>query len=265
MERQQVTCTDERLDCEAIRHALFWWAGVAGMCVLASVALGCASRAQLSETPPPFLLKGQVVADTQTERTLSGARVSLLVDSKPIITTTTDAEGHYSFGESPGAEFDIEVSKTGYATWRFSASHGRRLLDPANLGWQNRRLINVKLAAPPTVLRGRILSAVTREGLAGARVWTYPSTVRAIADDDGHYMVSSTIFEEDTDYHLTVSHTKHVNFLSSAFQVTTGDTLSLMDVALRLGESKHWDTSPPSERTEMGLYDTGVVVPGSGG
>jgi hypothetical protein len=205
------------------------------------------------------LLKGQVLANTETERALAGALVSLLVGTESIMTSTTDAEGHYSFDKIPGSEFDIEVTKKGYGTWRYSVPR-QRLLDPENLSWRD-RLINVKLVEPSTVLRGRILSAVTGEGLVGASIWTYPGTVTATADDGGHYMVSSHKFLEAVDYHLSVSCVGHTNFLSSAFQVATRDTLSLLDVVLMAGELQHWDIRGVPDD---GIYNAGEVIPGSG-
>ena len=252
--------TDERLDRAMLLDARFWRMGVSLMCVLSYLASGCASKAQLAETPPRPLLKGQVLANTETERALAGALVSLLVGTESIMTSTTDAEGHYSFDKIPGSEFDIEVTKKGYGTWRYSVLRQGRLLDPENLSWRD-RLINVKLVEPPTVLRGRILSAVTGEGLAGASIWTYPGTVKATADDGGHYMVSSQKFLEAVDYSLCVSCVGHTNFLSSTFQVTTRGTLSLLDVVLMAGKLQDWDMRGVPD---YDIYDTGEVIPGSG-
>ena len=160
------------------------------------------------QPPPPkvrTVLTGEIILPGITHKPIAMAIVQVEQKNKIIDETTSDGNGRFMFVGLPDDEFDLLISKGDlYVPYRFSEENLRTLnvKDFKN----GRQFLQIIMSARPTVLSGKILSANTREPVAGVTITTYPPTIKVITDKKGLYRLESDRFEDSpTPYALVVS------------------------------------------------------------
>lgn len=172
-----------------------------------------------------------------------------------IASTITDRSGHYSVAGLPGGSYKIyfKVSRQNFFPGWYNDQDSFETADPVAVIEGHTFDINAQLA-PVGIISGRIIDAVTGEGIEGIDIYAYDEHGNAIngsyTDENGNYIMKNLLtgnfkINFDTYYYNQSSAVKYKNQwyndkdsveTADIVAVTAGQTTSGINGALSSGE-----------------------------